>query len=111
MVQAGEELGGEEAEVEAGGFEGVLEGGVAVLALLVGLPGSVADEAEGAAVRGEAAVGVVDAEVQAELGAGGEHAVGLVGAAADEVVDEDAEVGLGAVEMERGLLLDGQRRR
>ena len=53
-------------------------------------------------MRGEAGVGVVDTEVKAELGAGGEHAVGLVGAFADEVVDEDAGVGFGAVEGERG---------
>ena len=64
--------------------------------------GLVVDEAEGAAVRGEAGVGVVDAEVEAELGAGGEHAVGLVGAFGDEVVDEDAGVGFGAVEGEGG---------
>ena len=62
--------------------------------------GCVVDEAEGAAVRREADVGVVDAEVEAELGARGEHAVGLVGALADEVVDEDAGVGFGAVEGE-----------
>ncbi len=91
---------GEVAGVEAGGLEQVAEHAGAGLAGLVGSPGGVVDEAEGAGVRGEAAVGVVDAEVEAELGARGEHAVGLVGALGDEVVDEDADVGLGAVERE-----------
>ena len=89
--------GVEVAGVEAGGLEQVAEHGGASLAGLVGGPDGVVDEAKGAGVRGEAAVGVVDAEVEAELGAGGEHAVGLVGALADEVVDHDADVGLGAV--------------
>ena len=73
----------------------------------VGGPGFVVDEAEAAAVRSEAAVGVVDAQVQAELGARGEHAVGLVGALADEVVDEDAGVGFGAIESERAARTGG----
>ncbi len=94
---------GEELEVgvgEAGGFEEELEGGGAGLLGFEGGEGAVVDEAEAAAVGGEAGVGVVDAEVEAELGARGEHAVGLVGAFADEVVDEDAGVGFGAVEGE-----------
>ena len=57
----------------------------------------------------EAAVGVVDAQVQAELGARGEHAVRLVGSLADEIVDEDRRVGLAAVERERRLAFDGER--
>ena len=54
------------------------ERGHAGLLLLVFGPGFVVDEAEAAAVRREAAVGVVDAQVQAELGARSEHAVRLV---------------------------------
>jgi hypothetical protein len=37
-------------------------------------------------------VGVVDAQVQAELRARGEHAIRLVGALGDEVVDQDSGV-------------------
>ena len=96
-----QQLGGRRADVDLRGGEQLLEGGGAGLLGLVLGPGGVVDEAEAAAVRGEAAVRVVDAQVQAELGARGEHAVGLVGALGDEVVDEDAGVGLGAVERER----------
>ena len=85
---------------DAGGFEQRVKAASAGLLGFEGGPGGVVDEAERAAVRGEAGVGVVDAEVQAELGARGEHAVGLVGALGDEVVDEDAGVGFGAVEGE-----------
>ena len=85
---------------EFGGFEQGGEGGGAGLLGPEGGPGGVVDEAQAPAVRGEAGVGVVDAEVEAELGTRGEHAVGLVGAFADEVVDEDAGVGFGAVEGE-----------
>jgi hypothetical protein len=57
----------------------------------------------------EAAVGVVDAQVQAELGARGEHAVRLVGALGDEVVDEDAGVAFGAVHGEGRLAFEPER--
>src|SRR6185437_14108871 len=76
------------------------EGRRASLFGLEGSPGGVVDEAEAAAMRRETDVGVVDAQVQAELGARGEHAVRLVGALGDEVVDEDAGVALGTVERE-----------
>ena len=61
----------------------------------------VADEAELAPPLAQAQVGVVLAQQQAPLGARGEHPVGLAGAAGDQVVDEDPEVGLRAVEDER----------
>ena len=86
-----------------------LESGHAGLLLLVVSPGFVVDEAEAAAVGGEAAVGVVDAQVQAELGARGEHAVGLVGSLGDEVVDEDAGVALAAVHGEGRLAFEPER--
>ena len=60
-------------------------------------------------MRREAAIGVVDAQVQAELGARGEHAIGLVGALGDEVVDEDAGVAFGAIHGERRLALEPER--
>ncbi len=52
------------------------------------------------AALGQALVGIVLAEVQPVFGAGGEHPVGLVGPAADQVVDQDADIGLGPVEDE-----------
>ena len=72
------------------------------LLLFVVVPGFVADESDAAAVGGEAAVGIVDAQMETELGARGEHAIGLVGSLADEVVDEDGGVGLAAIEGEGG---------
>src|SRR3990172_10431880 len=50
---------------------------------------------------GQTQVGVVDAQVQAKLGARGEHAVRLVGTLGYQVVNQDADVGLGAVERDR----------
>ena len=50
------------------------------LLLLVLRPGRILDQSQTAAVRGETAVGVIDAQVQPELGSRGEHTVGLVGA-------------------------------
>ena len=79
-----------------------MQGSEAGLLGFEGGEGAVVDEAERAAVRSETLVGVVDAEMQTELGARGEHAVRLVGAFADEVVDEDAGVGFGAIEGEAG---------
>ncbi len=50
-------------------------------------------------------------EQQAILGAAGEHAVGLVDPAGDQVVDQDADVGLRAVEHERRLVPRRRARR
>ena len=49
---------------------------------------------------GEAPVGAVVAEEQAVLGSRGVEAVGLGELAGDEVVDHDADVGLGAAELD-----------
>ena len=62
---------------------------------LEGRPGGVVDEAEAAAMRREPNIRVIDAQVQAEFGARGEHAIRLVGALGDQVLDEDAGVGIG----------------
>ena len=78
------------------------------MALLLGLeigPGGIGYQAHAAAVWSKAAVGVVDPQVQAEFGARSEHAVGLVGALADQVVDQDRGVGLGAIEDQRRFIL------
>ncbi len=55
-------------------------------------------------MRSETAVGVVDAQVEAELGSRGEHAIRLVGALGDQVINEDRGVGLGAIEDERCVI-------
>src|ERR1700758_1886769 len=60
-------------------------------------------------MRGESAVRVVNAQVQAELRTRGEHAIGLVGALGDEVVDENARVALGAIHGEGRLTLEPER--
>jgi hypothetical protein len=73
--------------------DGGLAGGVAGPAVVI-------DQAYFAADRGEALVGVVRAEVEAVLGAAREHAVGFDRGLGDEVVDEDADVGLVAAEDE-----------
>src|SRR6185437_14332537 len=72
------------------------KGSGAGLLRLESLPNGAVDEAESAPVRGETDVGVIDAQVQAELRTRGEHAIGLIGSLRDQVVDEDAGVGLGA---------------
>ncbi len=90
------------------GFKLLLQVRHALLLGLEILPGLIADEADAAAMGGEAAVGVVDAQVEAELGARGEHAVGFDGSLADEIVDEDGGVGLAAIEGERRLAFDGE---
>src|SRR5215469_18805790 len=53
----------------------------------------------------EAAIGIIDAQVQPELGTRREHAIRLVRSLADKVVDEDGCVGLGAIENQRRLTL------
>ena len=70
---------------------------------------SSSDQADAPAERRQAAVGVVVPQQQAILGPAGEHAVRLVDALGHQVVDQDADVGLAAVEDERRLLLDLQR--
>ena len=57
--------------------------------------------AERATVFGQAHVGVVLAQMQAIFGARGEHAVGLDGAVADQVVDQHADVRLVATRCPR----------
>jgi hypothetical protein len=68
-----------------------------------GLPARVVDEAELAARFGEAEVGVVLAQLEAVLGAAGEHPVGLGHAAGDQVVDQHPEVGLVAARRPGGV--------
>src|SRR5262245_57564934 len=78
-------------------------------ALLLGQvirPRLIFDQSRAAAVRSESLVGVVNAQMQPELGARGEHAIGLVGSLADEVVNQNRGVSFGAVENQRRLALD-----
>nr|GFC33568.1 hypothetical protein [Tanacetum cinerariifolium] len=53
----------------------------------------------------EAQVGIVLAQQDAVLGAAREHAVRLLGAFVDEVIDEHADVRLVALEREGGLVV------
>ncbi len=90
------------------GFKLLLQAGAALLLGLKIAPCLIADEADAAAMGSEAAVRVVDAEVKAELGARGEHAVRLAGSLADEIVDENAGVGFAAIEREGRLAFEGE---
>ncbi|KAG1212178.1 hypothetical protein G6F35_010410 [Rhizopus arrhizus] len=58
------------------------------------VPAAVVDQPHLAAGRRQALVGVVLAQLQAVLGAAGEHAVRLVGAVGDQVIHQHAQVGL-----------------
>ena len=64
-----------------------------------GAPGP--DRADPEPQRGQPLVGIVGAQGQPVLGARGEHAVGLGGPAGHQIVDEDADIGVGPVEHER----------
>src|SRR5205085_1684014 len=55
-------------------------------------------------------IGVIDAQMQSELGTRGEHAIGLVGAFADEIIYQNGGVGFGAIENEWRQLLYLERR-
>jgi hypothetical protein len=70
------------------------------------LPALIADETELAPDRREARIGVVLAQQQTVLGAAREHAIGLAGAARDQIIDEHAEVGLAAPGRPRRLPAD-----
>ena len=74
-----------------------LHGGVLRLHGLVALA---AHEPQGVAVAGQALVGVVLPQYQTVFAARGHHAVGLVGAARHQVVDERAYIGLAAPQHE-----------
>ena len=65
------------------------------------VPAGVVDQADRPAELGQAEVGVVVPEQEPVLGAAGEHPVGLVDPPGHEVVDQDADVGLRAVDDER----------
>ena len=68
-------------------------------------PPQVIDQAQFATHGRQAPVGIVFAQQQPMLGARGEHAVGLGGAARGQVVDQYADVGLVAAGDPRGLAL------
>jgi hypothetical protein len=65
-----------------------------VLLGLEQLPAFRVDQSQALRRGCQAQVGVVLAQQQPVLGAAGEHAVGLGGAAADQVIDQDPQVGL-----------------
>ena len=59
-------------------------------------------------LAGEPLVGVIGAEPQTILGPAGEHPIGLAHAAAHQIVDQHADIGLGAVQAERRPAAAGQ---
>ena len=62
------------------------------------LPALIGDQASAAADRRQPGIGIIDAQVQTELGARGEHTIGLVGSFGDEVIDENAGIAFGAAD-------------
>ena len=90
---------------QAGGLQELFQFCQTALLFLKIIPGFVGDQAYSAAVRRQAAIGVVDAQVEAEFGSRGEHPIRFVGALRDQVVDQDGGVSFGAVQNQRRLLL------
>ncbi|MNF34622.1 hypothetical protein D3C84_154680 [compost metagenome] len=76
---------------------------------LEGGPTDVIDQAQLAAFCGQAQVGVVFAQDQPVFGARGEHAVRLLGAQGDQVVDQHADIRLVAARAPAVLALGAQR--
>ena len=87
------------------GLQGVAASDNGFLLVRIFGPSGFVAEADFAGERGEADVGVVVAEQEAMLGAGGEHSVGVVDAFGGEVVDHDADEAGGAGEVDGGLFL------
>src|SRR5882672_12239286 len=73
-------------------------------------PAGVIDQAELAALRGEAQVRIILAQTQTILRAAGEHPVGLGSAARYQIVDQHAEIGLASFRPPR-LAPAGEQRR
>ena len=45
---------------------------------------------------GQSFIGIINSQVQPKLGTGGEHAVRLIGALADQIVDQNPGIAIGA---------------
>src|SRR5271166_5245982 len=69
-------------------------------------PARITHQAHLTANWSEPLVCIIDAQVQPELSARGKHPVGFVGALADQVVDQNPCVSLGASNDDRILLAD-----
>src|SRR6266496_842144 len=93
---------------EPGTYQQLFESILPFLLRLKIIPRFIRNKSHATAMRSEAAVGVVDPQMQAELGARSEHAVWLVRPLRDQVVDQDRSVGFGAVEDQRRLVLHFQ---
>src|SRR5207247_3402986 len=65
------------------------------------LPTSIANQTHAPAERRQALIGVVDAQMQPELGARGEHPVGLLRALAYQIVYQNTRVAFGASHQKR----------
>jgi len=84
----------------------------ALLSILLGEevgPGMIVNQSDAAAMRGEASVGIVNTQVQAELSTRGEHPVWFVRAFRNEIVDQDGRVTLSSIKNERRLVFHFQR--
>src|SRR6266850_4291188 len=74
------------------------------------VPAPIIDDPKAAASLGQSQVGVVLAQLEAIFSAAGEHAIRLRYAPGNQVVDQDAKVGLVASGPPRRLVLRAQRR-
>jgi len=65
------------------------------------LPASVIHKTDAPAHWRQSLIGVIDSKMEAKFGSRREHAIGFIRALADQIVDKDAGVALGAADDER----------
>src|SRR6185312_14737487 len=73
-------------------------------------PCSIANQPHATTMWSQPAIGVVNPQVQPELGARCKHAVRLVGSLADQIINENRSVGFRAVQYQRRFTLYFERR-
>ena len=73
------------------------------------VPSGVVNQSHAPAVGGETAVGVVDAQLQAEFRTRGEHAVRLVCSLGNKIVDQDCGIAFGPIKNQGRFLFDLER--
>jgi hypothetical protein len=66
------------------------------LLMLENGPSMIRDQSRLAANRGKTLIRIIDTEVKAKLGTGGEHSVRLIGAFVDQIFDQNADVPIGS---------------
>ena len=72
------------------------------------MPALIGNQSQPVTQRHQAFVAVVLAQQQPVFRAGGEHPVGLVGAAGHQIIDQHADVGLSAAEHDAGFTVQSQ---